>query len=145
MFTLHFAILYVLQPHLMFWDPTLHFAAIYILQLYIVPPYFTFCSTLHFATLHCATLLYVLQHFTFCGPTRSLFSVFFFYFTATYHNRLWFSICLLLTQRDIIIPFLFVASNSAISLQNQNPTNIVTHKLIVCNFYFAMLSLILWY
>ena len=46
MFTLHFAILYVLQPHLMFWD-----------------------STLHFATLNCATLLYVLQHFTFCGPT----------------------------------------------------------------------------
>ena len=67
--TLRFATLYVLQPHLMFSDPTLHFEALYILQLYIVPPYITFCSSLHFATLHCATLLYVLQHFTFCGPT----------------------------------------------------------------------------
>ena len=69
--TLQFATLYVLQPHLMFLDPTLHFAALYVLQLYIVPPYITFCSTLHFATLHCATLLYILQHFTFCGPTTA--------------------------------------------------------------------------
>ena len=29
--TLQFATLYVLQPHLMFLDPTLHFAALYVL------------------------------------------------------------------------------------------------------------------